>query len=218
MALRQQPVSIYICGTSWPVGGIIPRPLSQTSNKQNPTGFMQSLRVLENPKSQKAINIHMPRHRYAQQQQPASVYICGTSWPGATTILPDPFFQIGNKQNHTGSVQSLRMLERPGVWQAFSRKSLKTPNHRKRRQARWLQKTQITENVGSSTCPGANGSVAASNLCLKKLYICDYQLTRRYYSTLRPLFQISNTKNPTGFVQTLRVLESRAKQTTFSGL
>ena len=32
MAQRQQPVFIYICGT------IIPRSLSQTSNKQNPTG------------------------------------------------------------------------------------------------------------------------------------------------------------------------------------
>ena len=41
---------------------------------------------------------------------------------------------------------------------------------------------KMAANVGSSTCPGANGSVAASNLCLKKLYICDYQLTRRYYS------------------------------------
>ena len=33
MAQRQQPVFIYICGT------IIPRSLSQTSNKQNPTGW-----------------------------------------------------------------------------------------------------------------------------------------------------------------------------------
>lgn len=54
---------------------LFPNPQQTESYRVN----LQSLRVLENPKSQKAINIPQAPTQKAQQQQPASIYICGTS-------------------------------------------------------------------------------------------------------------------------------------------